>query len=76
MKWKEWMLFGTVYVKVVYRKKGVEYLNIYARNVGHSGYAVGGLLGTDDHTAAATRPRLCPHRRKAAVLASSVAAVA
>lgn len=72
--WKEWMRFGPIYLKVTLRKKGVEYINVYARNVAHGGYEVGGLLGLDDHEAVARRPRECTHRH-AAVLMSSVADV-
>jgi len=72
--WKTWMRFGTIDLKVAHRKKGVDYLNVYARNVGQSGYDVGGLLGLDDHTAVSNRPRECGHRH-AAALVSSVADV-
>jgi len=61
------MRFGTMDLKVARRKKGVYYLNVYARNVSHSGYEVGGLLGLDDHTAVAKRPRQCSHRHAAAL---------
>jgi len=71
---KNWMRFGTMDLKVVRRKKGVYYLNVYARKVSHSGYEVGGLLGLDDHKDVAQRPRQCT-RRHAAVLVSSVAQV-
>merc|ERR1719424_212250 len=67
--WKEWMRFGPIDLKVARRNKGVDYLNVYARNIGQSGYEVGGLLGLDDHTAVAKRPRQCAHQR-AAVLFS------
>jgi hypothetical protein len=68
------MRFGTMDLKVVRRKKGVYYLNVYARNVSHSGHEVGGLLGLDDHRDVARRPRQCA-RRHAAVLVASVAQV-
>ena len=71
--WREWMRFGSIDLKVVHQSKGVDYLNVYARNVGKSGYEVGGLLGLDDHEAVATRPRECAHRH-VATLWSSVAA--
>jgi len=73
MKYNQWMHFGPVDLKVKYRKKGVEFLNIYANSVGRTGYAVGGLLGSDDHTAVSIRPRQCSHSARRAMLASSVA---
>ena len=73
MKYNQWMHFGPVDLKVKYRKKGVEFLNIYANSVGRTGYAVGGLLGSDDHTAVSIRPRQCSHSARRATLASSVA---
>jgi len=62
---KLWMRFGTVDLKVTRHKKGIEYLNVHARNVGHTGYAVGGLLGSDSHAFVATRPRECAHKHTA-----------
>jgi hypothetical protein len=73
MKWKEWIRFGTVELKVVHRSKGVDYLNFYARTAGQAEYEIGGLLGIDDHTNVSTRPRKCSHQHKAAVLVSSYA---
>jgi len=70
MKYNHWMHFGPVELKVMYRKKGVEFLNIYAKSVGRTGYAVGGLLGSDDHTAVSIRPRQCSHSARHAVLMS------
>jgi len=66
-KWKEWMRFGPIDLKIARRKKGVDYLNIYARNVDHSGHEVGGLLGLDDHRAVAKRPRQCANRHTPAL---------
>jgi len=62
---KQWMRFGTVDLMVTRHKKAVEYLNVYAKNVGLTGYAVGGLLGSDDHAVVATRPRECAHKHTA-----------
>jgi hypothetical protein len=75
--WKRWMRFGPIDLKVSRRHRGVEYLNVYARNVDHSGYEVGGLLGLDDHTAVAKRPVQCAHRHAAALYdeVSSIAEV-
>jgi hypothetical protein len=71
---KNWMRFGMIDLKVVRRKKGVHYLNVYARNFSHSGYEVGGLLGLDDHKDVAKRPHQCGHRH-AVSLVSSIAVV-
>jgi len=71
-KWKEWVRFGSIDLKVVRRTKGVDYLNVYIRNLGRTSYEVGGLLGLDDHSTVAKRPRQCAHRH-AAMLESSVA---
>lgn len=74
MRWKQWMRFGTVDLKVTHRIKGVEYLNVYAKNVDRAGLTVGGLLGVDDHAAVAARPRQCTKRRQAHLLQSIAAA--
>jgi len=65
-KWKEWMRFGPIDLKVTHQKKGVDFLNVFARNVDQSGYEVGGLLGLDDHREVAKRPSQCAHRHIAA----------
>lgn len=51
-----WWHFQKVDLKIVHghTKDGVAYLNFQARNLRSTGYAVGGLLGEDDHTKAAT----------------------
>merc|ERR1719382_1913468 len=48
----KWLNFGKVQLKVArgHTQKGLQYLNFYVKHLGHSGYAVGGLLGEDDHT--------------------------
>jgi len=68
--WKEWMRFGPIDLKVTLRKKGVEYLNLYARNIARSEYEVGGLLGLDDHAAVEGVPTGCAHRHVAALVSS------
>jgi hypothetical protein len=73
-RWKEWMRFGAVEIKVVHRAKGTDYLNVYARMGGLSGHEIGGLLGSDDHTAAATRPRDCSRRHRATLASSFLGA--
>jgi hypothetical protein len=74
MKWKEWKRFGTVELKMVRRTKGVEHVDVYAKLSGVAEYAVGGLLGSDDHKAMSTRPRQCSHRHAAALVSSIAAA--
>jgi hypothetical protein len=47
----EWMAFGKVDLKVVHglTASGFRYLNFYVKHLGRAGFAVGGLLGEDDH---------------------------
>ncbi|CAK0837887.1 unnamed protein product, partial [Prorocentrum cordatum] len=56
-----WTKFGPLELKVVRGRtdQGVPYLNFYARHLGKAGFAVGGLLGEDDHTEAATPAAEC-----------------
>lgn len=60
-----WMRFGTsaahVDLKVVHGQTpaGIRYLNFFVRHLSDTGYHVGGLLGEDDHTAAATPDSQC-----------------
>lgn len=70
MNWKQWMRFGTVDLKVVYRNKGFGYLNVHAKLLGHFGYGVGGLLGSDDNAVAKARPRQCMHHHHAVLVRS------
>jgi hypothetical protein len=64
----ECVAFYTVELKVVhgYTQRGFEYLNLYAKHLGRAGFAVGGLLGDDDHTEASAVPAAC--RKKAVAL--------
>jgi len=57
----KWLKFGKVEVKIVHGRtqKGVHYLNFYVKHLGLSGFAVGGLLGEDDHTEAAVPTEAC-----------------
>jgi len=59
----KWLKFGKVQLKVArgHTQKGLQYLNFYVKHLGHSGYAVGGLLGEDDHTEAAMTTEKCVH---------------
>jgi len=47
----EWAAFGKVGLKVVHGRtdSGLSYLNVYVKHLGRAGFAVGGLLGEDDH---------------------------
>jgi hypothetical protein len=47
----EWVAFGKVGLKVVHGRTngGLSYLNVYVKHLGKAGFAVGGLLGEDDH---------------------------
>jgi hypothetical protein len=59
-----WLRLGPIQLKVAHGRthKGVKYLNFYVKNLGHSGYVMGGLLGEDDHTKAEMPPEACVHR--------------
>merc|ERR1719437_323514 len=56
-----WVAFGKGDLKVVHghTDTGLMYLNVYAKHLGRTGFAVGGLLGEDDHVEAATPPPNC-----------------
>jgi len=55
-----WWHFQNVGLKVVHsRAQAGPYLNFHAKNLRNAGYAVGGLLGGDDHTEAATKSPSC-----------------
>jgi hypothetical protein len=57
----QWMAFSTVELKVVHGHtgSGLLYLNLYVKHLGRVGFAVGGLLGEDDHRDASTAPEAC-----------------
>jgi len=59
-----WLQFGKVQVKVAHgrTRQGIQYLNFYVKHLGHVGFAVGGLLGEDDHGEAAMPSKECVHR--------------
>jgi len=65
----DWVAFYTVELKVVRGRtvRGFEYLNLYVKHLGRAGFAVGGLLGDDDHTDASTVPASCRKRAVALV---------
>jgi len=56
-----WMTFHQVGVKVVHGRTllGTAYLNVLVRGLSKANYAIGGLLGEDDHTVASTPTNDC-----------------
>ena len=74
----KWMEFGKVQVKVAHGRtqSGAKYLNVYVKHLGQSGFAVGGLLGDDDHMEAATPSEACAHHLSLIQLLSRTAQVA
>jgi len=60
----EWIGFGKVELKVVHGRTehGARYLNFYVKHLGRTGFAVGGLLGEDDHQDVETPPEECVQR--------------
>jgi len=59
-----WVSVGNVHLKVVrgQTRQGIRYLNFYTMHLGRVGFPIGGLLGEDDHSAEATKPKNCEHR--------------
>ncbi|CAK0812812.1 unnamed protein product, partial [Prorocentrum cordatum] len=59
-----WVEFGKVALKIVVARtqRDVQYLNVFAKRLGQSGFAVGGLLGEDDHEEASSPPEACVKR--------------
>ncbi|CAK0883617.1 unnamed protein product [Prorocentrum cordatum] len=57
----QWVAIGRVELKVVHGRteSGILYLNVFVKHLGRSGFAVGGLLGEDDHKDAMTPPASC-----------------
>lgn len=57
----KWTQLGPVELKVGRGRtaEGTKYLNVYVKHLGRAGFAVGGLLGEDDHTDASTPPASC-----------------
>ncbi|CAK0807240.1 unnamed protein product, partial [Prorocentrum cordatum] len=58
-----WNKFHQIGVKVVHGHTllGTRYLNVLVRGLNKAKFAIGGLLGEDDHTAAATPSAGCRH---------------
>lgn len=59
-----WLHFGKVDLKVVHGHtlSGLSYLNLYVKHLRSAGFTIGGLLGEDDHSQAATPPEGCVRR--------------
>jgi len=60
----EWVAFGKVGLKIVHGRtdSGLSYLNVYVKHLGRAGFAVGGLLGEDDHEDVITPAAGCAKR--------------
>jgi len=60
----KWVAVGKIRLKVVKGRteSGIQYLNFYIKHLGQAGFAVGGLLGQDDHGYASTPPEACLRR--------------
>jgi hypothetical protein len=73
-----WLKFGKVQVKVAHghTQDGAKYLNFYVKHLGHSGFAVGGLLGEDDHAEAARPSEACAHHNTLLQLSSETGRIA
>jgi hypothetical protein len=59
-----WEHFENVKMKVTHghTTQGIKYLNLYVKDLTRTGYTVGGLLGDDDYTEAATPEEGCIRR--------------
>jgi len=57
----DWQHFGKIYLKIVHGRTehGIEYLNFYVKHLKRAGFAVGGLLGEDDHSQVEIPPEAC-----------------
>jgi hypothetical protein len=64
VKTPEWVAFGKIELKVVHghTDSGLLYLNMYVKHLGRAGFAIGGLLGEDDHDDVSTPPASCAER--------------
>lgn len=60
----KWTTFGKVDLKITHghTKQGILYLNFYVKRLAQAGYAIGGILGADDYTEAATPVSSCQGR--------------
>mmetsp|Transcript_87264 Transcript_87264/g.227633 ORF Transcript_87264/g.227633 Transcript_87264/m.227633 type:complete len:398 (-) Transcript_87264:139-1332(-) len=68
-----WMTFGKLEFKVVHGTTlgGVKYLNLLARHLAKVDLPIGGILGLDDHSSAATPEEEC--KRSISLLSASTA---
>jgi len=57
----EWVAFGKVQLKVVHGRtdRGLLYLNVYVKHLRRAGFAIGGVLGEDDHEDIIVPPDAC-----------------
>jgi len=60
----KWVAFGHVELKIFrgHTDGGLSYLNVYVKHLGRAGFAVGGLLGEDDHTDVSTPAPGCTEK--------------
>ena len=56
-----WLTFGGLDLKVVHgtTSGGTKYLNLFAKHLSKVNFPIGGILGLDDHSQAATREEEC-----------------
>lgn len=56
-----WLTFGVLKLKVVHGSTsgGTKYLNLFAKDLSKVHFSIGGILGLDDHSQAATREEEC-----------------
>jgi len=61
---QRWLRYGKVELRVVqgHTRSGTVYLNLFVRHLRFAGFPVGGILGMDDHTVAATPSQKCQKR--------------
>jgi len=57
----KWVALGKVELKVAQGRtdSGLKYLNVYVKHLARAGFAIGGLLGEDDHEDVMTPPEPC-----------------
>ncbi|CAK0841370.1 unnamed protein product [Prorocentrum cordatum] len=58
---ENWLTFGVLKLKVVHGSTsgGTKYLNLFAKDLSKVHFSIGGILGLDDHSQAATREEEC-----------------
>jgi len=63
-KHPHWLRFGAIELKVAHghTDQGALYLNFYVKHLGRAGFAIGGLLGEDDHSEASMPSEACARR--------------